>query len=652
MRDTNRKLILDLFLLCLVVLFSVLVHYEGWRSATLNNPDIMPYYLGAVTQLQTGNILDRGNLSFYNSFVPPGAVYWILLGASFMPDLRLYALPANILLTLGSVIFLYLLVRDILGRETALVSGLVYGFSRLGYQTVWPIGHSIYLILILFFTNYWIRHRKPWAFFAIAIVSAFGAYDYLSILPCLFIPLIAWLLFRPPIRILPVVASLAAGLLIWFPYLQFEVPRHFIDLQSILLLSRVSNKLTLEPKGDPKSCLATLPSEPDVRDGVYVPWIDNTEYNRLVFPESGVKSSLYYHLCIMFLNMDNNFDEGYVRDGNLNADFVYKQNSYLDGGEGLFINSSPAIGVICWLFFMTGLFQSAAMFLPEKWIQWNRLSQWRSIPVWIITCIALVVSGAVFLFVAWLLRYPWIEKSHYFQLIATQANYFMPLILFAIIIGFYLGLQAPRQEPGSVFSLFSLWIPWSLLVIIAEPGVPERFYWIWPLQVAVAVMALHGYLRAWTDYHWVRWIVSVAAIVVVFPLSAYLPRIQNAITYGYAGQDSEQIQVVDFIGQKVRNAGLTRVSIGYLFPTENPFTVAKDPALWGGTWVNLLLQTRWKVENTDFNPEGISLQDRWRIWIPAVPACRQEDAKILGWENYLIVFQSGPYCVFELEEGP
>jgi hypothetical protein len=264
------------------------------------------------------------------------------------------------------------------------------------------------------------------------------------------------------------------------------------------------------------------------------------------------------------------------------------------------------------------------------------------------------VAAFVFWGMAGMLQFVWADKDHAFLLIARQANYFLPMILAAFIIGFYIGLQAPRKEPAEVFPLFAVCIPWLLLLFLAEAGRPERFYWLWPLQVALMMMALHGCVRIWTESQWARWTVTLMAIVAVFPMSAYLPRIQNAITNGYGGADSPQVQVIDYIGNTEHQQGHATTSIGYLLVTDpnNTQTIVQDPALWGGTWFNLFLQTRWKIENIDHDKRGINEMDRWRIWTSDGNSCSQANAQLFSPEKYRLVFQDGPYCVFQAKEEP
>jgi hypothetical protein len=46
-----------------------------------------------------------------------------------------------------------------------------------------------------------------------------------------------------------------------------------------------------------------------------------------------------------------------------------------------------------------------------------------------------------------------------------------------------------RSDPVVLFAL-SLLIPWSVMLLVAEPGRPDRHWWLWPLQVVVLAAAV------------------------------------------------------------------------------------------------------------------------------------------------------------------
>jgi hypothetical protein len=625
MNRNDRTIALDLVLLSLVALFSVMIRYEGWRSQNLVDADMLPYYAGAERQIQTGAFLDHGDLSSYNSFAPPGTVYWILLGAAFLRDVRLFALPANILLNLASVWLLYFILKSALGRKTALAAGLVYGISLLGYQSVWPIGHPLYILLVLGCTALWVQKRNGWMLFAAGAVGAFGLYVDLAILPFLFIPFVAWLAFRPPLRLVPILAMATVGLFIWLPYLRYEASKNFIDIRSILTLSRITPEATLEAKGAPPYCFATLPGEPDMRDDTYIPYLGSSVENRLVYPEPGIKSGLYYRACAIFLNMDRNFDGGY------------------------FISAAPLLGSFFWVFFMMGMFQALAMIFPPGWTSNRALQRFASTSVWRVTAVSVLMAGGLFLLSGLLLQYGAFGKERALFLVLQQAQYFLPLLLIALPLGIYLGLQTPSMSPEKAFTLCALWIPWLLVVLLAEPGRPERFWWLWPLQVGMMLMAFFRYGRALKAPAWLAWVVTIALIVAVFPASKYIPRMQNILSRGYPGEESEQVRIVDYIGQSANLTGSEYIAVGYSFHPEDSRPVASDPMRWPGTWFDLLLQTRWKMVNTDHDPQGTSRLDHWRILTPPQLPCRQEDADMVGWSTFNLVYQSGPFCLFEAQ---
>jgi hypothetical protein len=61
----------------------------------------------------------------------------------------------------------------------------------------------------------------------------------MEIAPILLILPAIWLYYRPPLRLWPLLVGGALTLLIWYPYLQFEYGRNFVDLKSQLLLQNL-----------------------------------------------------------------------------------------------------------------------------------------------------------------------------------------------------------------------------------------------------------------------------------------------------------------------------------------------------------------------------------------------------------------------------
>jgi hypothetical protein len=217
----------------------------------------------------------------------------------------------------------------------------------------------------------------------------------------------------------------------------------------------------------------------------------------------------------------------------------------------------------------------------------------------------------------------------------------LPLIFSACILGLSLGLRAQKRDLQDIAPLLVVWIPWLLLVFIAERTRSERFFWIWSLQVAVLVFAVFQILDAISKNAWLKRAAVLALALLVFPLSFYLPAIRGWIDNGYSGADNPQVQVVDFIHQQVAAEGTDAVSIGYSLLQPQPV----DNRMRNGSWFDLLLETRWGLHNLNQNPTGLEDGDTWRILESETPSLTDPSP----WQGFVPVAVFGPYIICRLE---
>ncbi len=208
----RNELLLVVPILLALVLFSFLMRYQGWRSTPLANLDMLVYYRSAELTLHGGGLMEKGDVSSYRSFQPPGTEYLVLPAVALLKDPRLFSLPGDLLVNIAAMVFLYLIFRQAFNRGLALAICIVFGCSRLVFMGMWPIGHPAYVLGMLWFLMQWIRKRSAWWLFGALVIGAFGLYVDLAILPFLFVFPILWLIFRPPLRIIPVLLACGIGL--------------------------------------------------------------------------------------------------------------------------------------------------------------------------------------------------------------------------------------------------------------------------------------------------------------------------------------------------------------------------------------------------------------------------------------------------------
>jgi hypothetical protein len=538
--DPRTGIRFDLAVLFAVGTFTLAVHYQGWRGAEQANLDMLPYYEGAWNFLHQGTIPQKGEISSYFSYNPPGTWIFMVPGLILTPDPRLQTLPGTAILLYATLIFLYLLLREIGGRGIALAGTAVFGLSRLGFIGLWPVGHPAFILGPLYFLLLWVKHRRPWMLAVSLSIFVFGLYVDLAILPFLFVYPVIWVLFRPPLGWKGLLGSAAVGALIWFPYLYFESGRGFVDLASLLLLRPVDS--VLQPSAvEPLYCYSALPGENDEPNDLYLPFVGGSEIEaRVVYPLAGWKNQAAYRICRVLLNADRNFDTDLFAVG-----------------------VSRGLNTALWFVFLAGWSALGWTVLRVFGAVGRFVELGRTRP-WLPLVLAAAGGSALYLLLNPALIANFTADKNLdrnMALVIRQLQEFLPLVWIALGAGWFIAARPDRRPDRAVLWIaFSL--PWLIIVALAEPGRPERFWFLWPLQVAILVLGL-------------RWLADrlprpgpAFAAQTVFLAAAVLPlpliggHLADARSFGYAGADNPQWQVVEFLAGKAGPGG--EIPVAYL----------------------------------------------------------------------------------------
>ena len=186
----------DILLLFLLAAAVVLVRTQGWRASRLNNPDMLPYYAGARALIESGTLPDRGDISSYDSYSPPGTAYLMVPGLLLTRDARLQRVPGDAIVFAGTILLLYLVIVPILGRGIGLTAAAATAVSSLGYQGIYPIGHPVFVLGALAALTAWVNGRRRWALPLALLSLAAGLYADLGIIPFVIVVAAVWLIFR------------------------------------------------------------------------------------------------------------------------------------------------------------------------------------------------------------------------------------------------------------------------------------------------------------------------------------------------------------------------------------------------------------------------------------------------------------------------
>jgi hypothetical protein len=213
-------------------------------------------------------------------------------------------------------------------------------------------------------------------------------------------------------------------------------------------------------------------------------------------------------------------------------------------------------------------------------------------------------------------------------------------------------LQSEAEVEQRRLLVLSIAIPWFILFVVAEPGKPERFWWLWPLAVLfLAAFTTHILPRFGVAQPFIR--ISQALLIVALLVNPFLIERVNAWrSYGWAGMDAPEVQVVDYVADQLAAAGQDRAAIGYhifIYRFMASYNVV-NPEYKVGAELDLLFKYRRGIANTDTCPEGVSPADEYRIvrttpmaetWAP------REYFNIPLGANFHLMRQFGPYQVFK-----
>jgi hypothetical protein len=221
------------------------------------------------------------------------------------------------------------------------------------------------------------------------------------------------------------------------------------------------------------------------------------------------------------------------------------------------------------------------------------------------------------------------------------------------------GLDARRTDDhetrarveSAVVLLLVLAIPWLLLLAVAEPGRPERFYWLWPIQVIALAAFVTNVFPGSRAPRVAIWFVclAVTAMLLWSPLFA---RVDPTLHGSWAGTDPDTVRAMDYVASDLRAQGKKEASVGYqvyvyqFMPADN----AIDPHYKAGADLDLLLRFQHGIANTNTCAEGVSPGDQYRIvqTRPDIdPSAPREYFNVSLGNDYHMLGQAGAYQVFK-----
>jgi hypothetical protein len=176
-------------------------------------------------------------------------------------------------------------------------------------------------------------------------------------------------------------------------------------------------------------------------------------------------------------------------------------------------------------------------------------------------------------------------------------------------------IQSEEQARRRLLLVVALVSPWLILFAAAEPGVPERFLWLLPLQVLILAAFVTVLLPRLGVPRPVAWFAQ-ALLVFVFLWNPFLiSRVDSWRADGWSGHDATEARIADYIATDIHEEGRDRASIGYQLFIYS-FMVdyhALSPNYKVGSDFDVVFRYQHGIENTDRCAEGVSPGDEYRI---------------------------------------
>jgi 4-amino-4-deoxy-L-arabinose transferase-like glycosyltransferase len=576
---SNRGLRSGIAVVLLVASLSLVLSAQGWKSR-MPAFDLLTYIYSAQELLESGALPQHGDTGSYGSYKPPGTAWLMLPGAALFEDPRAFAYIGTGFLHLATLLGIFLLARRSFGDWTACLAVVLYGLSRHGLflaGSLWPNGRPDFYVWFVIFTCLWAMRRDARYLAAALTVCGVGMHVDMAIAPALFVLPVVWYFYRPPVRPIPVVVAGLIVMTVWSPYLRFEATRGFADLKSQLFLQHMQPKQYRQSWCDPSLTLSTW----DVPATQGSPPPAPTEAPGLSARLGMLKDKVLFNFsgAVRLPGVDVFLLATVLGTVLLClADARGPGLSASEGGAGPRQRTIAALLTIAGLLLygITSIGVPGSSLIPGSGVA-------RKLPQ-VLLLIGILLWGG-----------PWVLAATR-RLLRRLGVEFQPTMEMRLLV-------------------ICLMVPWMILVILAEPGKPERFWWVWPIQVILLAASVAYFLPKFPVPRAIVATAQLAMALLVLLNSTLLRRIDSWRADGWDGKDPEQVQVIDYVAGQIRNEGKSEAAIGYqllFYPFMAEYHVT-NPVYRVGAELELMLRFRHDISNTDRCAEGISVSDEYRI---------------------------------------
>ena len=213
----------------------------GWLNTTPFAGDQSVLYQLAYDAVHAGLIPTTSNSASIFTMHPPLAIYFLMLPVLFSAN-PLWAACMTGLFNVAAVLLTYIFTRRYYGRTAAILAAMLFAtaqtaivFSRFIWQ---PTLLSPFVLLFLFalFRGV-VDRRKGWAFPALVLLGImYQLHEITVLMIALFFA--ALLLSPHTIRLRDIVLGLVCLLLLFAPYLTWEINAKFADIHTLFSLTQ------------------------------------------------------------------------------------------------------------------------------------------------------------------------------------------------------------------------------------------------------------------------------------------------------------------------------------------------------------------------------------------------------------------------------
>ncbi|MBN2503052.1 MAG: hypothetical protein JXB38_19890 [Anaerolineales bacterium] len=224
-------------LLLLGILIGAGVHLAGIPSYEVDFDKAQGFYLG-LDFVKHGIFPIHGIMNSQGAFNPPFFVWLYLPGMALTLNPAWFQIIPALALHLIAMLLLYRIGKRYFDIPMGVVAVYFYAFSRWGFyfgHTSWAQGLLPPVFVIMLFSFFeWIEGKKPWHLTGLLVIAAFIPGVHWGGIVLFGVVVLLALIYRPPVKLAPLLVGVVLAGVMWLPFLKFETTRDFIDLQVLL----------------------------------------------------------------------------------------------------------------------------------------------------------------------------------------------------------------------------------------------------------------------------------------------------------------------------------------------------------------------------------------------------------------------------------